>query len=450
MKLSLREKLCYGLGDTASNLIFATVLHFLLYFYTDVFGLTAAAAGAMFLGVRALDAVVGVGVGIAADRTRTRWGSFRPWLLWMALPLAAGTVLAFTTPGFGPTGKLVYAWLTYGALMFAYSAINIPYGALSGVMTADAHERTSLSAVRMACSQLGKFTVVALTLPLVAYFSGAAGDPARGYQRTMLVFALTAVALFFVAFLGTRERIALPRGQENNLRGDLAALRRNGAWTVLCGAGLLLFTFAAVRGSVVVYYFRYCVGDTAGATHFLILSTVAAIAGALVSPVIARRLGKKNAFRVCTTVGAVFFGLIYLVPNERLPLLHALNVLGVLAASVTAPLFWSMLADAADYAEWQSGRRCTGLVFSAVSFAIKFGLGLGGVLTGALLGRFGYVAGAVQSESTLQGIVLLLTLIPAAGYALLALFFGLYPLDEGRCATMHLQLRTRRAAAAGI
>ena len=444
MKLPLKEKLAYGVGDTASNLIFTTVMSFLLFYYTDIFGLTAAAAGALFLGVRVTDAFVDVFVGVAADRTQTRWGKFRPWLLWMAGPFAVVAVLTFTTPDWSYPAKLIYAWVTYLLLMFVYSAINIPYGALSAVMTDDVHERTSLSGVRMSFAQIGALIVAAGTLPLIGYFSGAGGDRALGYQRTMLLFAAVALILFLVTFLGTRERVHPPEGQHSDLRTDISMLFRNRPWMVLAAASAFLFVFYSIRLGVVIYYFKYYLGEESAASVFFTVSSLSAIPGALLSAPLSRRLGKRTTFQLGSLGAAVFNAVIFFISPGHPILLQAANVLGSISIFIMAPLIFSMLADTADYADWKFRRRSTGIVFSASAFAGKVGMGLGGALTGMLLTAVGYVPGAEQAETTVRGIVLMISVLPGAGFVLLSLFMCLYSLDEKMSAEMHSELAARR------
>lgn len=444
MKLSLQEKIAYGLGDTASNLVFMTVINFLLFYYTDIFGLSAAAVGTLFLVVRSVDAVVDVAVGVAADRTNTRWGKFRPWLLWTAGPLTIISVLTFTTPDWSPGLKLVYAWATYLLLMVAYSMINIPYGALSAVMTDDLHERTALSGMRMACAQVGGLIVAAGTLPLIAFFSGGEANRALGYQRTMMVFATMSLALFLLAFLGTRERIHPSSNQAGDLRADLAMLAKNGPWIVLSMVSVLAFIIFSLRQGAVIYYYKYYLGHESAATLFFIVSSLAAIPGALLAAPLSHRLGKRETLQLGAIACSVFTAAIFLIPPGHPVLLQGANALSSLAMFLIAPMIFSMLGDTADYADWKFRRRSTGIVFSAASFSMKVGMGAGGALGGLLLGYFGYLPGREQSVSAVRGIVLMLTLLPAAGYLLLVPLMRLYRLDAQTSQLMRAELALRR------
>jgi glycoside/pentoside/hexuronide:cation symporter, GPH family len=294
MNLSTREKIGFGLGDTASNLVWASLMSFIMFFYTDVFGIAAAAVGTMFLFARVFDGVTDFLIGAIADRTRTRWGKFRPYLLWMAIPLAVMMVLTFTVPGFSENGKVIYAWITYNLLMLAYTAVNIPYSALSGVMTDDPLERTSLNSYRMVLAQAGGFIVNAAMLPLVQALGR--GNTALGYQLTAAVFGLAAVALLWFTFSSTRERIQPPPGQKTSLRGDLATLFRNPHWVILFAVGLLDLTFIIIRAGSLLYHCKYTLLlDDRQTSLFLVLGNVGFIAGALVTRFVVARQGKKGA-----------------------------------------------------------------------------------------------------------------------------------------------------------
>ncbi|MBC2605037.1 MFS transporter [Pelagicoccus albus] len=447
MKLAFREKLAFGAGDTASNLVFMTMLNFLPYFYTDIFGISAAAVGTLLLFVRVGDAFIDVSVGVIADRTHTRWGKFRPWLLWFAVPFGVAAVLTFTTPDWTENSKIVYAWVTYSILMVAYSAINVPYGALSAVMTTDLHERTSLSGVRMVFAQIGGLIVAGGTLPLIAYFSGDSGDRAHGYQMTMILFGSIATALFLITFFGTRERIEVPADQENNLKADLLMLIKNRPWVVISVSGAILFIFFSVRMAVVMYYFNYYVGDESQATLFFTLASIAAIPGALLSAPISKRIGKKRTFQLGAAFGVLSLAAFYFVPADSFWLLHGLNAFASVSIYIMAPLIFSMLGDSADYADWKFKRRSTGIIFSASALVGKVGMGLGGALTGLLLTYFGYVAGSDQSEETVRGIVIMASIVPAVGYLIILGFMELYNLDEEMAEQMRMELERRREKA---
>jgi len=451
--LSFFEKAAYGAGDAASNLIWATITSFLLFYYTDIFGIPAAAVGTLFLFARISDGFVDIAVGAIADRTKTRWGIFRPYLLWFCVPLAAVFVATFTTPDLGVNGKIVYAWVTYNLLMICYTALNIPYGALSAVMTGDPVDRTSLNAFRMAGAQLGALAVNALTFPLIQAFGR--GDSAKGYQLTACLFALVAVALFIWAFLATKERIPpLPRQKFNILR-DLRLLLSNKPWLLMFLAGGSA-VFSVIRSGATLYYCKYYLHfDLASVSlfnlvsldkisMFLVLGSVGFIVGVLTVTPLVKVFGKKNLFIISLFGCAIVCVGIFFVSADHLVYIFLSQFAAGFIGGVNAPLYFAMIADTADYAEWKFNVRSTGIIFSATSCVNKIGLGIGGALSGYLLSHFGYVAGAAQSAAASQGILLMVSLIPAIGFVLVGLLFFLYPLDESFCRRIRDELESRR------
>lgn len=444
MKLSIKEKIGYGLGDTASNLVWATLMSFIMYFYTDVFGIAAAAVGTMFLFARAFDGVTDFMAGAIADRTNSRWGKFRPYLLWMCLPLAIVTVLTFTVPDFDPTGKLIYAWITYNLLMIFYTAINIPYSALSGVMTDDPLDRTSLNSYRMVLAQCGGFLINGATLPLVAWFGN--GNEARGFQLTTALFGLLVVCLFLVTFATTKERIQPQPEQKTTLREDLSTLFRNRHWVIMFAAGMLDLTFIIIRAATLVYYCKYFLNfDEARTTTFLLLGNVGFIVGAIATRFLVRAVGKKTGLIIAHVILAVTAAATFWVPPEYVWLVMAMQILHTIGGGFNATLYWAMIADTADFSEWKFKVRTTGIVFSATTCSQKIGMGIGGAVTGYLLTSFGYIAGAAQTAQANHGILLLVSLIPAAGFAFVAFLFTGYGLNEEVCKTVREDLAARRA-----
>jgi GPH family glycoside/pentoside/hexuronide:cation symporter len=443
MKLTFQEKFGYGLGDTASNFFWATIMSFLMFYYTDIFGLPAAAVGTLFLFARIFDGASDFVMGAIADRTKTRWGRFRPYLLWTGLPLAAVATLTFTTPDLAPSGKLIYAWVTYNLLMILYTAINIPYSALSGVMTDDPLDRTSLNSYRMTLAQVGGFIVNAATLPLIAYFGH--GNQSKGYPMTIAVFGLAATVLFLVAFATTRERIQPAPEQRTKLLQDLRSLLGNRHWVVMFLAGVLDLAFIIVRAGTLVYYCKYYLRlDEKQTSTFLVLGNVGFIAGALITRFAVQALGKKHAFIAAHLLFALSAAAAYLVPPQWTAAAFSLQALHGFAGGLNATLYWAMIADTADFAEWKFRVRTTGIVFSATTCSQKVGMGIGGALAGYLLTNFGYIAGATQTAHANQGILLLVSLIPAAGFMVVVAVFQFYGLDEQFCRTMRVDLTERR------
>ena len=440
--ITLKEKIGYGLGDTASQFIFSMVGGYLTFFYTDMFGISAGAVGTLFLVVRLWDAINDPIMGAVADRTRTRWGRFRPYLLWFSLPFAVVGFLAFTTPPWGGTAKLVYAWVTYILLMMVYTAINIPYSALSGVMTAEHRERTSLNAFRMGLANIGGIIVAGATLPLVGLFGG--DNQGIGFSRTMALYGVIAVVLFLLCFRTTRERISPPPEKKSGFREDLTLLFKNRPWVIVFLIGVSTFTFFTVRMSVILYYFTYLVGDQAQAGLFMSVTSVVGVFGVMFTKLVSSRLGKRGTFILGHSAALLSFSAFYIAPPKNLGIIYALQVLGTTGFWITVPLIWSMIADTADYAEWKFGERRTGLIFSAATFSHKFGMGLGGALTGALLSAFGYQAAAAQTAQALNGLTLMMSFIPAIGSVLVIVLVLFYELNDQLCDTMKQDLDQRR------
>jgi GPH family glycoside/pentoside/hexuronide:cation symporter len=448
-KLSVVEKVGYGLGDTAANFIFQTMVMFQLAFYTDTFGITAAAAGTLLVVVRVFDAVFDPVMGAVADRTDTRWGKFRPWVLWTAVPFGIMGFLTFVTPDLAPAGKLAYAYVTYIGLMAVYSANNLPYSALSGVMTGDLGERTSLSSYRFVCAMTAQLIIQGLALPMVYYFGQ--GDSARGYQYTIGIFSCLAVVLFFITFATTRERIRPAPDQAASTRQHFADLGRNGPWLAMFVLTFILFITLAMRGSVVLYYFKYYVGRESLFSAFNVLGTSATIIGIFFSKGLAMRYGKRNVF-IGGLAGTVAFTVAFLpLPPGAVTWMFAAEILRQFVYGLTIPLLWAMMADVADYSEWKTRRRATAIVFSAIVFALKAGLGFGGAITGYVLALYGYLPNVNQTAGALDGIRYTMSVFPAIGFAMCAgclFFYGIDKQTEIRI-TDELAERRRRYAPAG-
>ena len=443
MKLSFVEKFGYGLGDTASNFVWALMMNFIMFYYTDIFGITAAAAGTMLLFARSTDGVVDFFIGAIADRTKSKWGRFRPYLVWLCLPLAIAFVLAFTTPSLSPAGKLVWAWVTYNLLMLLYSAINIPYGALSGVMTDDPLERTSLNSYRMALAQIGGIIANSSFMVLIVKF--ASNNQQLGAQRTVMLFSFVAIMLFLVSFWTTKERIHPPAEQNTKLTQDLKTLFLNRHWIMMFAFGIINITLAVVRGSAGIYYLKsYLKWDGERIGVWFLVSGLSMTFGAMLTRFAVKALGKKWAFIASLVVVALTAIPFYWIKPEQTALVFTFQILGMMVAGINATLFWALVADTADFQEWKFKTRTTGVVFSATTCAQKAGMGIGAAFAGFLISYFGYVPNAEQTPRALHGILLLVSLIPAVGLLLLAGFFTLYGLNERVCKTMREDLAQRR------
>jgi GPH family glycoside/pentoside/hexuronide:cation symporter len=443
-RLSVREKMGYGLGDAAANFIFQTMVMFQLAFYTDTFGIAAAAAGTLFLVVRVWDAVFDPIMGVVADRTNTRWGKFRPWILWTAVPFGIMGFLTFTTPPLGAHGKLVYAYVTYIVLMMVYSANNLPYSALSGVMTGDMGERTSLSSYRFVFAMSAQLIVQGLALPMVKFFGG--GNDAVGYQTTIGILSGLAVIFFFVTFASTRERIRPAPDQRTSVRQDFKDLGTNGPWIAMFVLTIVLFVTLALRGGTVLYYFKYYVGRENLFSLFNVMGTGATIVGVILSKPLAVRYGKRNLFIGGLLFTVVFTAAFAVLPPAAVAAMIATEMLRQFAYGFTIPLLWAMMADVADFSEWKHHRRATGVVFSAIVFGLKAGLGVGGALGGYILAGHGYVPNVTQSAHALDGIRLMMSLFPALGFAICVVCLFFYKIDLGLENRLADELAQRRLA----
>ena len=440
--ISTKEKIGYGLGDAAANFIFQTMLVFQLAFYTDTFGITAAAAGTLFLVVRFWDAIFDPIMGVVADRTNTKWGKFRPWVLWTAVPFGIMAFLTFTTPSFGPQGKLIYAYVTYIALMMVYSANNLPYSALSGVITGDLQERTSLSSYRMVFAMIAAFVIQGLALPMVHFFGG--NDSAKGYQITMGIFSALAIAFFAITFFTTRERVQPDPTQQSSLKQDFADLARNGPWIAMFALTIFVFVTLSMRGGVMLYYFKYYVQREDLFSYFNVCGLGATILGIVLSTGLAKKYGKRNVFIVGLALTIVFTAAFVVLGRQAIVAIFVTEMLRQFAYGFTIPLLWAMMADVADYSEWKNRRRATAIVFSAIVFGLKAGLGFGGAIGGWLLAHYGYVPNAEQTTRALDGIRLTASVFPAVtfGLGLACLFF--YRIDKQMEVRITSELATRR------
>ncbi|MBD1388092.1 MFS transporter [Neiella sp. HB171785] len=471
--LKTKEKVAYGLGDTASNFIFAIVMSFITYFYTDVFGISAAVVGTMFLVVRIIDAVTDPLMGAFADKTETRWGRYRPYLVWLAVPFAIISVLAFTTPDLSPTNKVLYAYVTYILLMLAYTAINIPYSALGGVLTDDPKERVSVQSYRFVFGMIGGFIVTSLTLPLVEYFGN--GDEAKGFQYTMATMSVVGIVLFLLCFAGTKERVSPPKDQQINFRTAMRSLWQNDQWRILCIAAILLLTGMVIRGTLAIYYvknyldvssvmhyldygfIKLFVGDSyvglsdAEAlekmvpmliTIFLTIGMVGNIIGSFVAQHVTKRIDKVKAYVGLQFIAAIICGLSFFVAPEQVETAIFMNFIYCFFLQMATPMLWAKMADTIDYGHLKTGMRVTGLVYSTVVFFIKLGVALGGAIAAWLLAYYGYNADlTTQAADTVDGILFTFTVWPAISCLIVAFVMRWYKLNDKKVEQVHQQLQ---------
>jgi GPH family glycoside/pentoside/hexuronide:cation symporter len=438
-KLSIGEKVGYAMGDVASNFYWRIFDVFLFIFYTDVFGLAPAAVGTMMLVTRLIDAFSDPIMGAMADRTQTRFGKFRPYLIWGIIPIAAAGILTFTVPDLDDSGKLVWAYCTYIFMMLAYTFINVPYGALLGVMTADSQQRTTLTSFRFIGAFSGGTLVAYLTPKLVEYLGQ--GDQALGWQLTMTAYGFVALMLFMATFFATKERISPPVGQKTPVVQDIKDLFSNKPWIVLFTLALVIMMTISLRGSVGTFYFKYYVEREDLIGTFLAIYMISLLIGAASTPFLTKFIDKKSLLILLMGLVAVLSAAFYFVPSDQIMLMYCLQAAIGLCLGPKSPLVFSMYADTADFSQWRTGRRATAMVFSAAAFAQKLGGALAGAMIGWMLGSLGYVANQSQNAGSEHGIVLLMTLIPAA-FAVLAVFVvRFYTLDEAQMQTVHSELK---------
>ncbi len=452
--LSLYEKFNYALGDTASNFFFQFFAIFIIYYYTDVYGLSPAAVTTMLLTVKLWDWITDPIMGLIADRTSTRWGKFRPYLLWMAIPYGAFGYLMFINPDLDDSGKLIFAYVTYILMMTAYTAINVPYGALMGVMTTSSSERLTLGTFRFVGAFSAAIVLGMSVRPLVRFLGGE--DELLGFQYTMAIFAVLSSLMFLQTFRGTTERVAPPPGQDSHIGKDLRTLIKNNAWLVMVVAGVFTLASVAIRGGATVYFFKYYMLDDNSAfiwiwdrtSFFITTGAIVFVIGVIAGRFLSNVYDKRSLMLFLTLSNAIIMGLMFYIPNDAYWTMLAVNALASLLAGPTPALVWAMYGDVADFGEWKYNRRTTALVFSAAQFAQKLGLTIGGVLPTAVLAYVGYEANIAQSDTSLMGIRLIFTWLPASFAIIAGLAFIFYPLRDSHLVQIEQDLVDRRVAQA--
>lgn len=469
VKISLKEKIGYGFGDAASSMFWKIFGMYSLFFYTDVFGITAAAAGTMFLIARLWDSFFDVFVGIISDRTKSRWGKYRPYLLWFAIPFAVMGAITFFAPEFGQTGKLIYAYITYSLMMIVYSLINVPYASLLGAISGDPDERNSLSSYRMSFAFIGSFVTFMLLQPLIDFFSKTFGSDsvaqgAKAVETTVSTspigwvmgvgsIGIICVVLFLLCFSWTKERVTQIESEENvSIKQDLKNLFHNSPWWILVATGLAALLFNAVRDSVAIYFFRdyvnvnYRMEGTGWdmTTIYFLVGQVANLIGVMAAPTISAKYGKKRTYMIAILIAGVLSTGFYFIPNS-LTWILAFQFLISIFAGYVLPLLWSMFADIVDHQELITGRRATGLIFSSSSMSQKLGWALGSALSGWILAVFKYVPDAVQqSQETIFGEHIMISLMPALCCVLAFVGMLFYPLSDKKVKEISAQLELKR------
>jgi GPH family glycoside/pentoside/hexuronide:cation symporter len=466
-KLTARERFSYGFGDLASCLYWQTISVYLAIFYTDIFGITALAAGTMIGLSRSFDAFFDIVIGMLADRTKSRWGKFRPYLLYTCVPMAVVGFLTFTVPDFSDKGKLIWAYATFNALMLIYTTINIPYTAMLGVITPNPIERTALSSIKFVGAFAGGIIISATLLPMAKVGGWLGATTAKqGWQMSFVIIGVAAVISFLIVFFNTKERVLPSQKQQTSVLKDLGDLVTNRPWLVLLATTITFIFFVALRGNAIAHYFKYYVGpQTLTLPSFLPASIagtqtwsweslvsvfntsnqVLSLVGAMLVPFLARKIGNKPAFVLIFSIAIVSTAAFYVLKPDQLWAIYIINAIGSITGGPVSALLWAMYADTADYAEWKTGRRATALVFSASIFSQKFGWGWGGGLSLIMLNGVGFVANQVQSPAALHGLVKLMSIFPAAfGVLALLIFLIFYPLNETKMTQIAVDLKARR------
>jgi len=528
LKIKIGEKIGYALGDGAANIAWRGVATFLFIFYTDVFGISPAAVGILMLIARFSDGIIDIIMGILCDRTNSKYGKFRPWILWTAIPLGITLSMLFTTPHLGTTGKIVYAYATYLLFFLIYTANNIPYGALMAVMTGDDKERTSIGSYRMVGAFTGGMVVQGALLFLVAHFGNidpnvqvtklapkeykitvsanqevknvniktkdgvalfkwvdstladslnlpttgksfsmeahknytflASGegnldatkisiiDQKRGYSNSIYLLSVFLALFLMITFATTRERVLPPKEQETNLKKDLADLIRNRPWVILLFIGLLFNVYNSIKQGIVVIYFTHYLHNQLLSASYMIGLMLASIAGAMITSTLGKKLGKRELFIYALLFSGFVNALLYFCNPANTVAIFSIGIISEFGAAIFPTLFFVMLGDAADYSEYKNGRRATGLVYSAGSFATKFGGGIAGAIIGLVLSAFHYNG---QNELSIQGaipgIVMLMSWIPTIIAVIAAVVMTIYPLNQKKMDEITQELANRRS-----
>ncbi|WNN48594.1 glycoside-pentoside-hexuronide family transporter [Siccibacter colletis] len=416
--LSVKEKIGYGMGDAASHIVFDNVMLYMMFFYTDIFGIPAGFVGTMFLLARALDAISDPVMGLVADRTRSRWGKFRPWIIFGALPFGIVCVFAYSTPDLSLTGKMVYAAVTYTLLTLMYTVVNIPYCALGGVVTSDPQQRISLQSWRFVLATAGGMLSTVLMMPLVNLIGGE--DKALGFQGGIAVLSVVAFLMLAFCFFTTKERVQTPPNT-TPMREDLRDILQNDQWRVVGILTILNILAVSVRGGAMMYYVTWIMGFPALFTAFLTTYCLGNLFGSALAKPLTDWKCKVSVFWWTNAALAVLSFAMFFVPLHASVLMFVfIFVIGVLHQLVT-PIQWVMMSDTVDYGEWRNGKRLTGISFAGTLFVLKLGLAIGGALIGWMLAGGGYNAAATtQNSATISIIIALFTIVPAICYLISA------------------------------
>ncbi|MBX2812945.1 MAG: glycoside-pentoside-hexuronide (GPH):cation symporter [Myxococcales bacterium] len=480
-QLSVAEKIGYSLGDLSANLIFQTLMTFLAFYYTDVYQLSPRVASTIIFTGGITGACFNPIMGIIADRTHTRWGQFRPWVLWTAVPLALFSILTFTTPNLDATAKTIYALSTYICLILVYTANNLPYSALSGVITSNLAERNSLSAYRFTAVLIAQFTIQVLLLPLVLLLGS--GDKVEGFRITMSIFAIVGTIFFVITFLSTRERVSSEAQPVTSVKKDIQDLMANRPWAIILAMTTLIFISLSLRGGTLIYYFTYYLNEdsvsqflaqtgctsainqlnrafgflaldfqqpkVASASAFSVFNAggiIFMILGIRLSKPLADKFGKRDVLGYSLLIATLFILVFYVLPPHAVAFAFIFQIFHGFFYGITIPLLWSMTADVADYSEWKNHRRATAIIFSAMIFGLKVGLSIGGSMVAGILAFYKYDASLpVQEFITQQGIKSAVSLFSAIPFFIsVAACLFLYPIDKKMESQIETDLYLRR------
>jgi sugar (glycoside-pentoside-hexuronide) transporter len=471
-KLSIKEKVGYSLGDLAANLVFQTLMTYLAYFYTDIYGLSSNDSASIIFIVGSI-AAFGFNpiVGALADRTNSKWGKFRPWILYTSIPLGIISVLAFTTPNFSYQGKVIYAIISYSLLLLLYAASNLPYSALSGVITGDMKERNSISSYRFIAVMVAQFFVQVFMLPIIIYVGE--GDKAMGIELVMTWLAIIGTIMLLITFFTTKERIVPTLEQGSTVREDFSDLLKNKPWFIMLLVTTLSFISLAIKGGSNVYYFENYIDEntltsfikpilnylseiginffgndpvSAGFGLFNAGGIIFMILGIGLSKTLADKYGKRNVFGLFLLIATIFLFLFNFFSKTSVGLMYISQMLHGFFYGITIPLLWAMIADVADYSEWKNNRRATAIIFSAMMVGLKLGLSIGGALVVKILGFYGYQANTefAQAENVIQGIKHLVSIFPSIPFLIGVILLFFYEINKNMETLIELDLSKRR------
>jgi GPH family glycoside/pentoside/hexuronide:cation symporter len=447
-KLSWRERIAFGSGDMAQNFIYQTVTTYLLFFYTNVYGLNPAIAATMFLGVRIIDAIWDPAVGALIDMHSTRFGKYRGWLLIMALPLTALMIACFVVPDFGETGKIVYACGTYVALSIVYTTVNVPFGALNAALTRDQHEVTILTTTRMWLVNVAQVAITYGVPTIVIAFAGTMNSPeARGgWLLTIVIYGVIGLAALLFSFAGTRERVVISKEDQAKVKfSDLfTEVVHNKPLRVISFMFITAFAIMAITNSAATYFVKYNLGNEHLVGYYNVISALPALIILPFMPWLRRKLGKKGLLYLSLAISFVGFVGLFVLPSERVTLIFVFQFVRSVGFGLVGAFIWSLIPEAITYGEWQTGKRVSGIANALIGFFFKFGLALGGFVPGILLSLTGFDSGLEQqSEAALLGIRILLAALPALLVVALAFIVSRYDLTDEQLARYGEELESR-------